>query len=661
MHSSGTGAPLASFDIFDTVLARAVTSPDAVHLLVGNRLVSAGVIDAPASDYASARVAAERRAGAIADGRPVTIEQIFSAFVGPLGSQPDVLARAQAEEIAVEHELLRPVPGAANRIAEARRAGSVAFVSDMHLPAVELEKMLRRYELMVDEDLLVVSCEAGFSKSNEGALFALLASRDEIDPARTTHYGNHEWSDVKMARKHGFAAEHLDAANPNRYEDILEQHARSTGGLTSLLAGAAREARLTQLATTPGQSSNHATHIQTVAADVAGPVLLAFTLWALRRCREENISRVYFLTRDGELPLEIAQLLPESISSGMELAMLEVGRAAISVPSIAAGDFDRWYESGTASGSFLVQHADELDAAALLKRVGLDGTEHLELVARHVNISDGPFSEDELAQWVRTCASGEIRDAIIAESHRRLPVVLDYLQQSGVASGDRVAMIDVGWTGQHSAMLSALTEMAGGQSPLHLHIGRRGHRALLHDADIEHWLFDESTGSLPIANPVALFETFCVSLNESVIGYERHGDRVRAVRRDGHHDEALRAWGVPLMRQSILKTVELARLDGSLAPLDVDLTSVSKELLRAFWDRPTVPEAQAWGAFPFEQDQVGNAVRTLAVRYDANHLRARQAGEFYGLDWKAGSIAISSPAVRVALQAAEQIRSRIRD
>ena len=637
-----------------------VTSPTAVYRLVANRLAANDELPGGSTDYAAARQAAEVQAAKTAVGGAPSLDDVFAVIGEPFASAEGFVAVARAREIEVEHELLQPAPGAAERLAEARGAGKqVAFLSDMHLPAIEIEHVLRRFGFFHEDDILLVSSEVGAAKSRDGELFRKLIEQYDVDPATTIHVGDNAWSDVTMAEKHGFRAEHLTTATANRYEDILEKYSDATGGFSSLLAGAGRQTRMSPLDTSILPPKDATEQIRTVATGVAAPVMLAFVLWTLQRCREEGITRAYFLTRDGELPFEIASRLPATLTDGIELRMLGVGRSAIALPAACVVDYDKWLTAGFSHASFLSQHADEVEAESLLRRAGLAAEAHREMVERHVEVPHGPFSEAGYAQWMAALASDELRAAVLAESRARRTPVLEYFTQEGLASGERSAMIDVGWTGQQAAMLTALVEEAGGVGPLHLHIGARGNRELLHHADIERWLFDDRTSHSPIANPVALFEAFAVTLKESVIGYERQGDTMVTVHRDNQHDEALLAWGQTVLRESILSTVEGVLFDESLARSDADLCDASAELLRAFWETPTVAEAKAWGAFPFEQDQLGKVVRTLAIRYDLDQLKSRRDGEFFGLDWKAGSVAISAPPIRAVLQAAEVLRSRI--
>jgi hypothetical protein len=80
------------------------------------------------------------------------------------------------------------------------------------------------------------------------------------------------------------------------------------------------------------------------------------------------------------------------------------------------------------------------------------------------------------------------------------------------------------------------------------------------------------------------------------------------------------------------------------------LRSTAETLLLDFWDHPSRNEAEKWGAFPYEQDQTGQAVKQLANPYTASQIFAKLKGERVERDWKAGSIELSSAPIKQLLK-----------
>jgi hypothetical protein len=74
-----------------------------------------------------------------------------------------------------------------------------------------------------------------------------------------------------------------------------------------------------------------------------------------------------------------------------------------------------------------------------------------------------------------------------------------------------------------------------------------------------------------------------------------------------------------------------------------DVRPLVHEVMDAFWCHPTQAEALAWGAYPYDSDPAGTAVRPLARPLPAETRPARGDRA-----WLAGSLALSTPEARTA-------------
>jgi predicted HAD superfamily hydrolase len=322
---------IASFDIFDTVLTRCVGNPHAVFVVLGRRLAAAGMTG-DAAIFAGARVSAEARARRRADPREVDLEAIYRELVAAAVLDLAAVPRAIAMEIELEAEMIRPVPGARAEVAAARSAGKrVVFVSDMYLPLAFLKGQLVRHGFWSEGDGLYVSSDLHLTKKS-GALFDHVVQREGAAAASIVHRGNDAESDVRSAVRSGVRAEHFFDGNLGRYESIFESWSMRTEGLTSVVAGAARLARIEGTREFGASAS-----LAEVAAGVAGPALTGFVIWLLREARNRGIRRMFFVSRDGEILLRLARQLAPSLSTKCELRYLYGSRQAWHLPSIADG------------------------------------------------------------------------------------------------------------------------------------------------------------------------------------------------------------------------------------------------------------------------------------------------------------------------------------
>ena len=102
---------LHTYDVFDTVMVRAVGSHETVHLFVGRRLQSAGIIKQTPEVFARARIAAEARAFRNHGGLDchVSLNRIYAELAWALGLDAETTQKCLAAELDCERAA-PPVP-----------------------------------------------------------------------------------------------------------------------------------------------------------------------------------------------------------------------------------------------------------------------------------------------------------------------------------------------------------------------------------------------------------------------------------------------------------------------------------------------------------------------------------------------------------------------
>lgn len=200
-------------------------------------------------------------------GRP---ENINILLAGKEHSQGDALERQ------VESDNLIANPAVRDMINQKRKEGyQIAFISDMYLDSKFLSEILKREGCMEDVDKIYVSCEHN-ARKDTGTLYDLV--RKELQPDEWEHYGDNKRSDVIMAERKGIKAHLID----NSYRDL--------------------------------------------ASRFVAPAYLPYVLWLLQEARQQNIQRLYFISRDGYILQQIAETLPHE---GIELKYFFTSRKAL--------------------------------------------------------------------------------------------------------------------------------------------------------------------------------------------------------------------------------------------------------------------------------------------------------------------------------------------
>jgi FMN phosphatase YigB (HAD superfamily) len=325
-----------SFDVFDTFLLRACTTPDGVfertYELSGISITCPNV----SVSFVQHRIQAEARARKTAkdkrDASEVSIDEIYSYFPFRLfGLTRRHLNALVESEFSAELELCRANPDMLRQYLDMKRAGHrVGFISDTYWDSDRLARLLRACRPGLTWDFLYASCDHGSGKSE--ALFAKYLAAEGIDAAASFHVGDNDKADIKGAKRHGIRPRYYPQATPQ----LASKFQRETAlfellcqGVPSRLDHGARTLR--RMVAARSAEKSPAFHL---GVTVLGPVMTAFDAFIARRCEEvadpDRKVALAFLGRDGFLPHRIWQEL-----HGMTSAYLEVNRR---VSLIASAD-----------------------------------------------------------------------------------------------------------------------------------------------------------------------------------------------------------------------------------------------------------------------------------------------------------------------------------
>ncbi len=637
---------VASFDVFDTLLTRVVGAPESAFLLLGRWLAAHGRISCTPEAFARARIDAERRAYANARGE-CRLDAIYAELGAALRLDSAATRCLMDAEQMIELAILRVVPGAAQRVTQARAAGRrIVFMSDMYLPGEFIRQQLARAGLWAPGDGCYVSCESSESKASS-QLFRTMLEREQVPAHAVLHHGNSREHDVLPAARTGLRVEHFTDADLNDFEALLERHTWTTEGLASVMAGAARLARLS----VPVVNSREAV-LRDVAAGVAAPTLTGFVLWVLHRAQQLGLKRVFFLSRDGQVLLHIAQPLAERLGVSCELRYLFGSRQSwnlASVTSVSAQEL-----------AWIWDTTDFLSVTTLLARVGLS-PDHIEARLQAAGLARELWDQaldPVLAQRLRlVLQTPEVSALIAANAREKRRVLLAYLAQEGVLTNEPWGFVDLGWYGSMQNSLARLVSSAGGLPPI-------GFYFALYEGSIvddgahrrEAYYFDQraASGFLgAVPDLIPLMEMFCAGDHGTVVDFTERDGRVSPMLKEVTNRRVV-DWGLPLVRRTIASFVENLVLDPALINPWADVRAVSTDVLRRFWVYPSIATARAWSDFPWE-DGLGQETywNSLARAYGwSDVVRALwrwQLEPHHRASWPAGSLKLSPRLVRFAL------------
>jgi FMN phosphatase YigB (HAD superfamily) len=644
-------ARVRSFDVFDTVLTRRVGDPEALLDVLADRLSAAGEISAPAAAFAAGRRRAERELTR-KTGRYAALRDLYAAVADSLNEpaeHAETWARAEEDH---ERELTVAVPGAADLLAAARaEADLVVFVSDTPHSESFVRELLERAGLVSDADRVFTSAGRPCSKADGGFFLAVARELEpDLGPADYQqvfhHIGDNRRSDVAGARVEGWSASWEPRAKLTRYERLLEQHAPTTGGVTSWLAGASRLARL------EAEASGVPAPVAQVSAGAFAPMLVGYALWVAGQARLRGIKRLYFVARDGAVMLDAARHVLGAVAPELELRFLHGSRQPWIFGAAATSEvmLERW-----------VTPRRDFTARTALARVALTAERAHELTGDPLTDparQDVPLSADERERLAALLRRTPLVEVVRAAADRTAQETLAYLRQEGLLDGVPSALVDAGWEGRTAAAFDHVVRRGDGGQAEHLVIGTLPSAADPRTEDgvrLTPWLFDrqrapEAWPGFPAPN--LLVEMLCAGTTGRTVGYRVDDDQVRPVLAAPDNQPVL-DWGLPQMQAVAVRTAELVAPRLTEAALHLDLPPAVEAVLRAFWTDPSDEEARAWGSFPWEEE-IWPPYAPVAQRLTTGDVVARLRRGDGRLrrtnSWRAGSAAVSGQPWRTMLR-----------
>lgn len=550
---------IATFDIWETCLVRAYALPHHVFYEAARRVCGPDTGRGRWLDLARARIEAEqvarkaRQAGENEADPEVTFDEIYSELAEALGDQA-LAGSLRKTELSVERESVSAVQSVLCRVRTARNAcGFVVFVSDMYLPADFLEALLREHSFFEDGDRLFVS--ADFRKAKySGRLYQEVAKRLGVPIQSLHHFGNNPQSDGHAALRSGASAEVFNDWELNRYENQAVDAVSSKPLACSRLAGLLRATRLSAREL-PGINSDALGFISGVAA----PLLVGYVGWLLDDARQRGLKRLYFLSRDGEILLQIARALEAERQDALECRYLYSSRRCWGFPATI--------DASDACFRWLRRYRQKPDS--LLRKLGFTDAERAGLLAEtHLAGNQEALWIDELDGLWKTILSGENLETILERASAERSILLEYFEQEGLFDGTQWAIVDIGWNlHTHSALLRLVSQHTPSCPVFGYYLGTLGGRPpAAETAPFETFVAEDFEGSAPemaisvVRQLVPLIEEVFLRLDDgTVTQFERDASgRVAPRKGPSELDDVQQAYCTEARRAARMLAVSLA-------------------------------------------------------------------------------------------------------
>ncbi|WP_195089656.1 hypothetical protein [Nocardia brasiliensis] len=414
----------------------------------------------------------------------------------------------------------------------------------------------------------------------------------------------------------------------SRYERIMLNRSIRSDDAAAQFSRASRAARATITAETEREAV-----IRDVAAGVAAPALVGFVVWMLNEARCRELTRLRFLSRDGQVLYELAKRIAPAVGVDLDLEYVYSSRLTWSLAASEPSQLD--------SAAWLFNSFMKSNAADLCSRLGLSISDYEQLLDASGVSFDPDVRADQEQQATamrRFLRTPEVTAAAARRINQTRAMLVDYAVQHSLAD-PTTGLVDAGWTGRMIGSLVKVCEPVGLKRPHALLWGHEPRPSGWTDPErITAFIYNTAVGQgldWRVPDAPFLVETFCAGDHGIVSGYHRDSSgEVSPIFQSATNTDA-ESWGLAIYRSTLYAFTEA--LDH---PVASEVCPLVHDTMSAFWCHPTAEESVVWGAFPYDSDPAGTAIRPLARPLcEGRPERGDRA-------WLAGSLALSSPIAR---------------
>ncbi|MBO9671669.1 MAG: hydrolase [Sphingobium sp.] len=499
LDQAPAGIKILSLDCFDTLLWRNCNLPVDVF----------AELDLPGSAM-EARIWGETKARRVVPFQrgedEVTIEDIYGNMM-PTASKAQVQAKVDAELEAEARNCYGFKPTVELMRAAKARGLEIIIVSDTYLSKKQLRTLIGRAageDVAAMIDRVFCSCEYGYSKG--GGLFVPVLAELGVSPSAILHCGDNPVADVAAPDQLGIHCCHLEQFDAESEQRLrLEASAACIVDPTTRVTVPAYQPHRQRVALR--EADDAATRL---GHDVLGPVFHSFAGWikdeaAAQQARTGKPTKLLFLLRDGYLPAQA--YLARYPEDAAHVAMVEISR----LTAAKAGMTD-----AKAIESYVLPELDTGSSRVFARHLLFDEAEAERL---------GNLPKTEFAAHI---AKPDIARGIAQRSGAFAKKLVSHLEYHGVAEGDSVMLVDLGYNGSVQNLIEKRLKetMKLTVSGRYLLLRETWQSGLDKAGFADHRHYDLKLLHA-LSESIAIVEQLCTLPQGSVVDYEADGSPVR--------------------------------------------------------------------------------------------------------------------------------------
>jgi predicted HAD superfamily hydrolase len=447
-----------SLDVFDTLLWRKVPEPHDVFVLLAVRLMEEGALAEDLDPGAFALL--RRRAEALARHRretsgrgvEVTLREIWETM--PDGVLSDVAKdHALGLEVELERSLLVPDLDVLDLVLAAQEHGKrVVGVSDTYFSEGQLRGFL------TVPPLASVTLERVFASSARrlgkgSGLWRIVLDELDVKAKRVLHVGDNHDADVLAPGGLGIRTVYFER-RPEQLRRVIEREDRHALAPLSPHHGDYGLAALRSKVLHRTESRDQPSALRPLwgfGAASLGPPLTGFAEWVHERAREDGVSKVFCLMREGDLFARLVNSAASYIDSPVSAEPIWLSRQLCARASIFEAERDELVS--------LFVRIRMPTVAELCETLGLAPADVPGFAHRESARLSQPLLPEELLEAIS--GDPDLRARVVAHSAELRARIVRYVEGM-LPPGERcLALVDLGWGGTIQALLDRILAASG--------------------------------------------------------------------------------------------------------------------------------------------------------------------------------------------------------
>ncbi len=452
-------APLVdtvSFDLFDTLLIRRIHDPDLVKLPVARYIADMAQgkdLRWTEESVQKLRDSIEQRHRKETGGKfddheacyPYYMKEMLTEVFGAFADE-SLFDTVADYEVAIENSMLVPRGEFIDWLEELKSQGKqILIVSDIYLPASYLRRFVEHAGFLHLTDDVISSADTFLAKAS-GKAFPLLQDKYKLDKKRWLHVGDNPISDGLRPIEFGIQALVLHDAREKQRKSIIRRLFNYSDGRPFW------RGRVLQQLMLPLEYENvERDDLYIEGYSFLGPLIGAFTQSIAEKARKENITKVFFLSREGWTfkkywEASVPHIFPDGNLPQTEY--LYVSRMALAGASCAYGGL----ELDKANIVFLPSgNSDFLDVCRVFS---LNPKPFAQLLAQHdltetttLSHRHAGFERKNSVRFAEMLGEADFQKEIKRQTRPQNDALQLYLEDIGFFDHKDVALVDIGWLG----------------------------------------------------------------------------------------------------------------------------------------------------------------------------------------------------------------------